>query len=580
MQRNKMRNVYGSDTSFYVNLLFNISQIFLYTFALTTIVSSLFFIFNIGIHVWTLPASAIFAMILFKFLNKSQTPGMFLVSCVFALLIFSLLTALCGSLLDFSWDGNAYHKVAVGLLNHGWNPLYQDPAKIGQPILQGRAPYLWAECYPKATWIFGASIYAMTGNIECGKVYTLVSIFSTFGITLFFLRSLGYGKIFAILFSLAAASNPIALAQFDTFYLDGCLQLLLYILILSLIVSISDIPLGLKHITNALVASCMILCFNIKFTGALFVCLYCSLFFVVWCFYVYFTDKGDFFRRILKKTAFLGIVGFIAAFLAGSSTYITNYIHHGNIGYPLIGKNKIDIMSSTAFESRNRVSNLLYSLFSYQENLEWRHAHRKPILKIPFTYSLEREHKIAHEPKTDIRIGAFGPFFSGVLLLSLIFMGVRFIRHPREPASLIMMCLLFAALVLCAILYESWWARYAPYIYYMVLCGICAAYLSSSSLVRGLGMLMCLMLILNNSYYLLRIPTLVEAGNAIAREIDKMKKHDTVLYKFGPLAHGTYFNLLDAGIRPRRDENIEQKCKATLLGDWASSWCPQPRKSK
>lgn len=575
-----MECIYVNRNNVAVDLIFNISQIFLYLFTIDVIFSSFIFIFNMGIRAWTLPLSTVFAIFIFWLLNKNISKRIFISSCIVALIIFCILTAMCGYIVDFSWDGNAYHKVAVGLLEEGWNPLYQNPEETGRRLLQGHAPFLFVECYPKATWFFAASIYAITGNIECGKVYTLLCIFSAFGFTLFFLRSFGYGKIFTVLFSLAAALNPIALAQFDTFYLDGCLHLLVYILILALIVNLCATFQRLKKVSNTIIASCMILCFNTKFTGAFFVCIYCSIFFISYCIYIYITNKQEFLKYALKKFTFFGVVAILAALLVGSSTYVTNYIHHRNIGYPVIGKNKINIITSSAFESENRVSNLFYSLFSYQENIQWRHVHRKPLLKIPFTYSIQREHNTANTAKTDMRIAGFGPLFSGVLILSLIFILVRCIGHPKEYTSIIIMCIIFSTILLCAIIYESWWARYAPYLYCLVLCGAYAAYLYRSPIMKCISLLMCAVLILNDCYFLLRVPSLLKAGDSIAHEIAEMKKHDTVLYKYGPYAHGTYFNLVDSGIHLIRDEHLEKICEDMPLRGWGSSWCPKNGNSK
>lgn len=555
-------------------LLFCISQIFLYTFAITILLASFLFIFNIKMGVYILPLGAVLALILFRKLNNYQFDKNFFLTCVLAFVLFYILIYLSGHLVDFSYDGNSYHKVAVGFLNNGWDPLYQRPSEIGQHF-PGLGNFTWVECYPKATWIFAASIYAITGNIECGKVYTLISIFCVFGITVYYLISLGYSKVFSVLFSLAAATNPIALSQFDTFYVDGCLQLLVFIFLISLLMSLSHTSLQLKIISNYIAAACLIISFNIKFTGALFVCFYGGIFFVLYCVYEYLSDREEWFELSLKKLLHLGIASFLAVAIVGGSTYITNYIRHGNIGYPLIGKNAINIMGSSAFESSNRFSNLFYSLFSHTENLVWRVHQRKPSLKIPFTYSLEREHVLAHRASTDMRIGGFGPLFSGLLVVSLLLILIRLLRHPKSYSSYVIFFILLTSSLLCAIIKESWWARYAPYLYFVVLCGIYSSYLSSRTIFKGVSLIMCFLLILNNTFFILRIPEIIHEQTSVFNEIKEMKKYGSITYKYERGAFGPFFNMVDSGIIPIRNEQIEDICVPRAVPLMRISWCPR-----
>lgn len=83
----------------------------------------------------------------------------------------------CGSIFDFSWDGNDYQKAVVGLLEYGWNPIYMtfdDAANMSGlfPVNQWET---WFDAYPKASSVIAAVFQALMGNIEAGKAYTIIS---------------------------------------------------------------------------------------------------------------------------------------------------------------------------------------------------------------------------------------------------------------------------------------------------------------------------------------------------------------------------------------------------------------------
>ena len=89
-----------------------------------------------------------------------------------------------GNIYDSTADGNTYHKLAVGALKNGWNPLYQDVEDFnkdeGNPfnIYKDNVNVNWVDHYARGTETFGAVVYAFTDNIESGKVYNLLWIYS------------------------------------------------------------------------------------------------------------------------------------------------------------------------------------------------------------------------------------------------------------------------------------------------------------------------------------------------------------------------------------------------------------------
>ena len=87
------------------------------------------------------------------------------------LIIGSVLLAMV--LVDRSYDGNYYHKAAIGGLANGWNPVYEGLMEFRQrtafPIPVSVDDCLWADHYAKTSYFYAAPMYVLTGSIEAGK---------------------------------------------------------------------------------------------------------------------------------------------------------------------------------------------------------------------------------------------------------------------------------------------------------------------------------------------------------------------------------------------------------------------------
>ena len=141
---------------------------------------------------------------------------------------------------DLTWDGNTYHKLAVGMLRDGWNPVYQSAESFinedaaNMQISDDDRNSTWIEHYPKASWIFSATIYSVVNDIEGSKILNMLFIYIGFCIILNYL-SKKMNIIFAILISLITILNPISIVQMFNFYIDGLMGICLYIIICTLV---------------------------------------------------------------------------------------------------------------------------------------------------------------------------------------------------------------------------------------------------------------------------------------------------------------------------------------------------------
>lgn len=513
--------------------------------AANLLLSVAFFLVGKSIDWSTLPISFVIALYVFLYFYDEKVNSSIVFEIVASILIFILFTHLGGHLYDFSADGNNYHKVAVGLLKNNWNPFKDySVAEYASNTLKMRiAAYRerWLQGYCKATWIFGASVYAMTGNIECGKIYTILGMFSAFGLTLHYLKLHKKKTPSAILFSIVVAMNPVAISQMDTFYNDGYLHIMLYVVVLSLVMNVDSQHVVSEKTSASLVASAMVVCANIKFTGLLYGGIYCISYWVYYCFIKIKEKDSDWFKKCIKRCSLFAILAFISVCVAGAPTYMTNLAYHHTLTYPLTGEDPEDIMTENSpFMEENHFENLLISLFSKTDDLNY-HSDKRPQLKIPFSFYAS---ELEYMGGVDNRIGGFGIFFSGILCLSCLTILLKLIRMKGKE-KVFWIINLATSLGLCFLIKESWWARYSPYIYFLFLIGLYL--LLDIKFCRGsFAILLSVLAIINSGLQFLDVPETLGKTERAHSILLSMRKQDVVyLYSRRP---GVYFNCLDHGI--------------------------------
>jgi len=159
----------------------------------------------------------------------------------------------------------------------------------------------------------------------------------------------------------------------------------------------------------------------------------------------------------------IGIVGF--------SSYTRNMIDHGHPLYPLSGKGHVDNMvlkeQPTSFSDKNHLQIFLISMFSKGENVSPSYSSEnvQPTLKIPFTIM---DGEISNYSIPDIRVGGFGPLFSGIFIISIIatiYIVVKFIKNKNWNLLVPYLLILGVTVVLILALDGNYWARYIPYFY-------------------------------------------------------------------------------------------------------------------
>lgn len=364
-------------------------------------------------------------------------------------------------LYDLTVDGQTYHASGIDHLLHGWNPFRDNPLPTEANFYNQ-----YVNHYPKGPWILAASFIRVTGHVEDGKIFNFLLLLGGFLIILSALLEIKNLKTTpAFLLAILVAFNPITLSQLASYYVDGQLASLLVILlgIMILWTRRADIFLAI------LLASVILLMVNVKFTGFIYSLLIAGALTVYW-----FIKT----RAVSLPVTFISSL-IIAVLLIGFNPYGTNTIYHRNPFYPihLFSDQEDPIVYYQLpenFRNMGRIERLVFSLFA-KPNEELEPAQ----LKLPFTMDYE---ELSHYDLADLRVGGFGPQFSGALLLSILIWA--WIGYAKVPGRKKVFGFYLLILVSIMVNSASWWARFAPQIWLLPLIPVGLAFTSK----RGRGL--------------------------------------------------------------------------------------------
>ncbi len=456
-------------------------------------ITSLGFFFGITINAawFIIPAAAVICTGYYYSEEKSR----YYIDILICSLIVLFAIQISMNVYDLSYDGACYHKLAVGLLKEGWNPVYMrsnvfNTSTSSLRYSNGGMGGIWEEAYPKATWYFAAVIYKITDNIEAGKCYTLLFAFVTFGICLDFFIKKNSGKA-AVLISLFIAFHPIACAQFQTYYLDGVVACVLSVLIVLFIEMIEGKKNKIISMQYLLLFSCIIWGCNLKFSVVVFIVTFCFLF----CILSSWRKK----KLDIKNVVVLLVQGSIAVFVIGFAPYITNILRHGDMFYSFSGLfSEQSIQDEFGIAGLNGTERFLVSLFSRISQGGYHTL--KEYLKIPFTFSLG---EIFYYSGADARSGGFGIFFSGLFLIAIVVISVELVRRIQNGniswGFRYAILLFVISFIEFLFLPQTSQFRYIPHMYLCVIFGVYLLMEKSSGKViyKLLNFISCVFIIAN-----------------------------------------------------------------------------------
>ena len=443
---------------------------------------------------------------------------------------------------DLSWDGNSYHKTAVGELKNGWNPLYESiedfNASESNVLKLAGTHEIWCNHYAKGQWIFAANIYSITNNIESGKCINILAMISILLISLsYFINKTNL--FLSIIISLLLSINPITLMQMFTYYNDMLIYSFIIILILCMQNIIENKNVKINYLLLFL-SICILI--NIKFTGLAYAG------FMMIIYYTYIITKKQLREKNIKSMTILGIASVLVGIcLIGSSTYVKNYLDHGHPLYPLFGENKRDIMTLNQpliFSDLNRIEKFIYANFSKSQNLTALQQ-ENPTLKIPFTFTEDELYQLLIP---DLRIGGFGVLFGGILLISfvIIAIGLYFLYFKNKKLFAQIGIIIGTIILLILILDESWWARYMPQLYIIPIIAVIILYIFKERKINLILLSFISIMLILNTVLIIKYNTLenVQKFKNLNTELETLK-NDNCLLVYTTDFGGAVFNIYD-----------------------------------
>lgn len=342
---------------------------------------------------------------------------------------------------DDSWDGRAYHQIGIYYLANHYNPIYHQMADLAD-LRQFLSHQIWIEHYLKFAEITQACVYRAFGFIESGKLINYLFAFGAFLYGIAVLNKLRFFHIaISVLLSFLAVFSPVVMTQIGTYYVDG----LLGIAIIFIVLSILDLEIKTARYKYVIFIVALCVAGSIKLTGIA----YAGFIGISYLCYKIYTKNHKDSKNILLS----GAISIMLIMCCNINPLLTNQIHHGHFGYPLMGKDSIDIISSQQpqnFNGNNRFEKLAKSLFSKTQNIS---KDGTSTLKFPF---IKTKNENLNSP--DTRIAGFGYFFSGIIVLCFAFVLIN-MRHFYHRIFLFCFGVILGSILINS---ESWWARYVP----------------------------------------------------------------------------------------------------------------------
>jgi hypothetical protein len=371
--------------------------------------------------------------------------------------------ALAAVFYDLTWDGQWYHQTAVYKMAEGWNPLRDPIHDFGRHTWN-----LWVLHYAKGPWYLALAIFATTGNIEMAKaasaITPVIALFVAFAAALEF----GLERRWAVLVAALVALNPVATCGLVTHQVDGMLVSLMACAVAAGICYLRR-P---AWMTALVVFVSTALCVNTKFTGLVYLC----FFFLAGGVYCLWRR-----RDLVVRYGLLSAAALIAGTVAfGFNPYITNTVHRGNPFYPMQGsaaypslagrgRDPIELYETPRnMMGRSRLLRLSYGVFGRPGTAPY--VDKDAQFMWPFAATW-RDFALYYFH--DVRIGGFGPLFSGALLLALGLAAAGCARRTL-PCAVV---LLLAGTIVASLLVSThtWWARYGPHLWWLPIVPVAAA---------------------------------------------------------------------------------------------------------
>ena len=376
--------------------------------------------------------------------------------CLLFLLILLLTHAVSYMFFDTFYDGFAYHQPAISRIAAGFNPIYDGYMDLGHSF------NIWSDAatyYPKALWYFAASVTAAWGDIQLGKAYHLILVFSAS----LFVFHYSSGSVLKKLLWVAACFNPIAATQFLSYNVDvevGTFTLMA-LLYACFFFECRVVP-KLVHVFG-IIALAMLFCTKssgFAYGGIVMFCI--ALNAAVKAYRVpSAAPLTQAVKCFFKAAAKLGVPVLALASIMGFSPYIDNLIEGRHLFYPLVHAQGVSSPVDDIFESQarniypgvsDRFSRFVLSVFSYPMFMQEDHPAvlKNPVSAPPIEWRTYAEGDVA-------KAAGLGPLFPLLLIVAALYQ--IFLRGKGN------FWLLFTLVFLIFVQPHAWLVRLVPFVW-------------------------------------------------------------------------------------------------------------------
>jgi len=370
---------------------------------------------------------------------------------------------LAAGFFDLTWDGQWYHQTAIYKMAEGWNPLRDPLHAFGRHTWN-----LWVLHYAKGPWYLALALFATSGSIEVAKAASAITPVVALLVVLAAGLDLGLGRRAAILVALLAALNPVTTCGIVSHQVDGILVSLMACAVAA----------GISFLRRARWQPALVvfvsaaLCVNTKFTGLVYL-----------CFFVLAGGLYCLWRRrdlVVRYGALVALALVFGIAVLGFNPYVTNTIYRGHPFYPVQGSTAFPSLAGRGRDpielyetphnmmGRTRVLRLAYGVFGRPGTAPY--GAKDATFMFPFAVTW-RDFALYYFH--DVRIGGFGPLFSGALLLALALAAAGCARRTL-PCGVV---LLLGGTIVASLLVSThtWWARYGPHLWWLPIVPVAAA---------------------------------------------------------------------------------------------------------
>lgn len=531
-------------------------MLFQYLFAVCLFFNIFKFFKILNCLVITEVISCIIPLIFYLITSKNNRLNKKIFSISIYIIIILILPFFFGKIYDTTMDGNSYHKTAIGLIKDGWNPIYESSKNFNSKTV-GKIENIdiWIDHYPKASYFIASTMYALTNNIESGKCITLIANIS---LILLFLSIFEdkYNKKITYILGILIGLNPIVLSQIFSYYIDGLMGICFGIELLLL--SIINCEEKKFNIIWVYLLCCCSIFVNLKFTGLLYSGMIAAIYFFYWI--IKFKKKKNYWKIYKNFTCNFIIVFVVAIGFIGASSYVKNFVEHKNPLYPLIGKDKVDIITTMQpinYQGKSNLYKFINSLFSQTDNITYNTTETK--LKNPFSIS-KMELENLYLP--DVRIAGFGPLFAAtlvIIILSIITSFSYLIKYKKSANVILALISIVLSVILVG---ENWWARYIPQLYYIVIISIFVLYnlyrSKNKMYLKIFSIIISVLIFINSLMFIYAKKYSINEYKQINKEMAELKLKEIEIFIDTSGLYGVLYNLSDKNINFTINNNLSE----------------------